>query len=192
MSLPGALLHGAALLAAGDLRPQTLSPLGPRSPSAPGSPYSGKKIDAISHLAAALGTPLLLLSPVTAQLTTLSPAQWPGLPCSFLPSHVPSVPWVQRGRAHPGSPSGCPPPHLPVGRVQAGLAPRGPQEGLPRVTALPKPPCQGTGCGHPSPEVQAGTPWGRSPTLGPGGPGGPGKPSLPWPGEINRLSIKGT
>lgn len=65
--LPGALLHGAAPLAAGDLRLQTLSPLGPRSPSAPGSPCVREKTDAISpHCPPGDACPATTLSPSPA------------------------------------------------------------------------------------------------------------------------------
>lgn len=132
MSLPGALLHGAALLAAGDLRPQTLSPLGPRSPSAPGSPYSGKKIDAISHLAAvprhspahhivpsSVAWAALLLSAQPRTFSPLGPAgpRSPGKPIR-LPSAA-SACGQGAGRAGtqgtPGrSPQGHSPPKAPV------------------------------------------------------------------------------
>lgn len=142
----------------------------PARPQLPARPVSGRR-QMPSAPAAPLGMPALPPPSVPAQLITLSPAQSPWLPRSSLPSHAPSLPWVRQGRARPGSPSGCPPPRLPAGRAQSGLAP---QEGLPR----------GPLRDHPQQQP--------SPTLGPGGPGGPGKPSLPWDGEKNRLSIRGT
>lgn len=141
----------------------------PARPQLPARPASGRK-----QMPSSPTAPLEM--PVPAQLIILSPARSPWLPHSCLPSHAPLLPWVRRGHARQGSPSGCPP-RLPAGRAQSGLAPRGRQEGLPGGTALPKPLCQGTGHGHASPEVQAGTPWGRSPAaaityLGPWGPWG--------------------
>lgn len=124
--------------------------MGPRSPSAPGSPCVGKKTDAISPCCPSVPSS----SSVPAH--NVAPARLPQLPF-FQTSHTPSLPWVRWGRVRLGGPSGCPPPRPPVGRAQSGPEPRGPQEGPLRGKALPKPLCQGTGCGHPSPEGQAGT-----------------------------------
>lgn len=96
-----------------------------------------------SALAALLGTPAPPLSSVPAQLIRLSLARSPWPPRSFLPGHAPSLPWVQWGRARLGGPSGCPPPRLPAGREQSGLAPRGPHEGPPRGHSPPPAPMPG-------------------------------------------------
>lgn len=76
-------------------------------------------------------------------------------PCSFLPGHSPSLPWVRGGRAPLGSPSGCPPSHLPAGTAPSGPAPRGPPGGPP-VAQPSLSPCAG------GPDVDAhhrGTNW---------------------------------
>lgn len=172
----GAVLRGAAPLAAAHSRPQTLSPLGPRSPSAPGSPCVGEKTEPTSlHGPSAvpshspLGCPLPSAHPRTFPPLGPTGPRSPGKPMR-LPSTTSACEGGHSQGQHPGTPA-----RSPLG------------------TALPRSPCQGTV--HPrscSSSPGDGPQQHPSLTFGPGGPWGPGKPSLPWRGEKNRLSIKGT
>ena len=185
MPPPGALLHGAA---AGDLRPQTLSPLGPRSPSAPGSPCGGEKTAAISPRCPLVHPATVLsLSPAhhvvpdsAASAAPLLPAQ----PRTF-------APLGPAGPRSPGKPITLPSATSACGQGAVRASTQGTPEGAPRGSALPKPLCRGTGRGHPSPEVQVASsshhlPW------APGALGGQASRPCPGEGEKNRSYINRT
>lgn len=177
-------------MAVGDLRPQTLSPLGPRSPSAPGSPCIGEKTDAIiphcppgdacpsatHHFvpgSVALAAPLL-----SAQPRTFAPLGPAGPRSPGKPIRLPSTSACGQGTVRAGT------------QGMAGRSPRGhspPQAPVPGDWTWP---CIPRGAGwHPLGTVPSSShhlPW----ALGALGV----QASHPCPGwgEKNRLSIKGT
>lgn len=192
-----ALLHGAAPSVAGDLRPQTLSPLGPRSPSAPGSPCVREKTDAISpHCPPGDARPTTALSPSPAHHIVPGSGCF-GCPTPFCPAtHLRSLGSSRATLAREAHQAALHHIRLWAGCSQ-GWRPGDPRKVPPGAQPSPSPYFRGLDMAiHPR-RCRLAAPLGDgpqqqpSPTLGPGGPGGPGKPSLPWGETKNRLNIKG-